>query len=75
MSKVEQRNRIGFIFVEDDGARGDNLAIALASYFSGHMDRPEDDPDDTETGWGEWVIAKTNRALDRIAEETEQLSQ
>ncbi len=64
---IEQRNRIGCIFVEDGGARGDNLAIVLASYFSAHMDRPKDDPDDVDTGWGVWVIDRTNRALELIA--------
>lgn len=69
---VEHRNRIGCINVEDGGARGDNLAIVLASYFSAREDRPKDDPDDVDTGWGVWVIDKTNRALERIAEATSQ---
>lgn len=69
---VEQRNRIGSIYVEDGGARGDNLAIVLASYFSRHMDRPEDDEDHPDFGWGKWVIEKLNRALELIAAESSQ---
>lgn len=62
-------NRIGGVDLEDCPG-SDNLAIALATYFSGHIDRPDPDPD-TEDGWGEWVLAKTNEALRRIAEEVE----
>lgn len=36
-----------------------NVAIALASYFSDHLDRPEDD-EEGEDGWGVWVIEQTN---------------
>ena len=69
---VAVRNRVGCINVEDCEGAGDNLAIALATYFSDHRERPADDNDDPETGWGEWVIAKTHRALERIAEATSQ---
>ena len=60
-------NRLGGVYLEGN-SDSDNLAVALASYFSHHMDRPDPDPD-TEDGWGEWVLAKTNEALRRIAEE------
>ena len=46
----------------------DNVAIALASYFEDHMNRPEEDPPD-DTGWGEWVVKKTNKAISLIAGE------
>lgn len=55
--------------VERDAWNSDNLAIVLASYFSRHIDRPGEDVDDTETGWGKWVLQKTDEALDLIAEE------
>ena len=44
----------------------DNVATALAAYFSDHLDRPEDD-EEGEDGWGIWVIEQTNITLDAIA--------
>lgn len=66
------RNRIGSISVED-GSNPDCLAIALCCYFDHHMDRPEDDPTDDDTGWGEWVARKTNEALERITSEVHEI--
>jgi hypothetical protein len=61
------RNTIGSICVEA-GKHSDNLAIALATYFSDHCDRPEDDEEDADNYyWGEWVMQKTDEALDLIA--------
>ena len=63
---------IGGTNIEDDlGPRGscDNLAIALATYFEDHTDRPEDDEHDDELGWGVWVIKKSNEAIALIAKE------
>lgn len=45
----------------------DNVAIALASYFSRHLRRPGDDPDDPDSGWGEWVLQQTYATLDAMA--------
>jgi len=64
---------IGCVDAEDvKGFSGgcDNIAIALASYFSGHLDCPdkEDDEFDDETGWSLWVMEKTNTALAKIAD-------
>lgn len=70
MDKITLRNRIGSIpVIGDSGGCEDNIAIALASYFSGHTACPDDDPIDTELGWGAWVLEKTNDALDRIVAE------
>ena len=66
--KRRRRNIVGNVAVEESHDT-DNLAIVLASYFSGHINRPSDDPDDAELGWGEWVLEKTNAALDLIADE------
>lgn len=48
----------------------DNLAIALAFYFTHHMDRPRDDDDTAseENGdLGQWVKEKTDRAIELLA--------
>lgn len=48
----------------------DNLAIALATYFERHEDRPHDDPPSPQNeSWGKWVIEKTEDMLERIAAE------
>lgn len=65
----ETRNYIGGLLIED-GHNSDNLAIVLATYFSDYQNRPEDDSKDNETGWGKWVIEKTYRAIELIAEGT-----
>lgn len=63
----EMRNEIGNLPVIEGGlALDDNLAIALATYFSSHPDRPESDKDDDELGWGLWVIGRVDDMLDRI---------
>lgn len=67
--RLKARNLLGGVYLEESG-NSDNLAIALASYFEGHCDRPSPDPIDDEIGLGEWVIKKTNEALDRIVAET-----
>jgi len=66
MNDPTDRNKIGCLPALADDEGGDNIAIALASYFDGHSARPKNDPEDTELGWGVWVIEKTNDALDRI---------
>ena len=56
--------------------RGDTLAIALCTYFSFHMDRPEEDEDtedDSNYYWGDWVIEKTDESLRLIAEQINKL--
>ena len=50
-----------------DSIGDDNLSIALATYFSDHLDRPEND-EETETGWGQWVESRTDDILERLAE-------
>lgn len=60
-------NRLGHADVEEGDS--DTLAIALASYFERHKDRPANDPDDDETGWSEWVMKKTYTALERVADQ------
>ena len=65
---VKLRNELGGIQLEE-GPNADNLAIALATYFDIHMDRPDPDPDTGDLGWGDWVIEKTNDALDKIVTE------
>ena len=74
MNRIKIRNRLGSVpairfepGVSD--SLGDNVAIAFATYFSDHPERPSDDPPDEDSGsWGQWVVEKTNDALDRMAE-------
>ena len=58
------RTRIAATVI-DDSPCGDNLAIALCTYFSDHYQRPDDD-DVVDGLWGPWVEARTNEALNRI---------
>jgi hypothetical protein len=51
----------------DRACRGDNLAVALCSYFSDHVDCPEDQSDD-ETGWKPWASDKEEEAATNLAE-------
>ena len=59
------KTKIGFISM-GEGMWADNLGIALCTYFSDHPERPEDDPEDTDSGWGEWVERKMEETLDKI---------
>lgn len=71
MGKVNKEDLIHILSsldIERDTA-SDNLSIVLATYFSEHMDRPEDDPDDDEFGWGEWVIDQTENTIEYMAEQ------
>jgi hypothetical protein len=47
---------------------GDNLAIMLCSYFSRHVNRPEDDEENEDNfHWGAWVIAREKAMRHAIA--------
>ncbi len=50
----------------------DNLSIVLCTYFSRHANRPEDDEENEDNHyWGDWVIQKCDEALDKIADAAE----
>jgi len=64
---LASRNKVGTIklFFREDSSH-DNLSIALATYFSSHPDKPDDDDFNDELGWSQWAIDKTNDVLGRI---------
>ena len=63
IEKLERlRSQLGHIAIEG----GDNLAIALCTYFADRHDRPSDD-EETERGWGEWVEKECDEVLTKIA--------
>jgi hypothetical protein len=67
--QVRKRNNLAGIQLEMDW-NGDNLIIALCSYFEGHMNCPDEEPDD-ENGWKPWAVQKAYEALDMIVDEVE----
>lgn len=52
--------KLGGIDIEE---RGDNLSIALCTYFDDHPNRPDDEEEDGEHGWRPWVVQKCDEAL------------
>lgn len=66
MTEEEWCNLLGNVPVDDMRGTTDNLAVALCSYFEKHEARPDDDPDDSELGWGEWVLGMTQDMLNRL---------
>lgn len=72
IAKLEEnlnRNGLGCIKVET-AVIADNLSLVLASYFSLHDDRPEDDEENEDNYYhGDWVMGKVDEALDLIAEQ------
>ena len=58
------------------GCECDSLAIIIASYFAGHEDRPDSDvttESDDNCYWGDWVIARTDEAMESIAKQLNDL--
>ena len=49
-------------FQMDEDGKGDNLAIAICTYFDSHPDRPGDDKDDDD-GWSPWVRENYRRVM------------
>lgn len=66
MTKEELRDLIANVSA-GDMIPADCVGIALASYFEGHMNLPDDD-EIGEDGWSIWAIAQTNHTLDAIVE-------
>ena len=64
---MSDRLRVGAVKAGNlDNAWSDNVAIALANYFDGHLKKPIEE--DGEHGWTPWVIEQTDATLDAIAE-------
>lgn len=70
IAHLQDMSRIGHLPVLENDSAGDNLAIALCTYYKDHPSRPEDD-EETEHGWGAWVEEKCNQMIARIAEKSE----
>ena len=66
--KVTLRNLIGGLHVPVDDVAGDNLAIALASYFSEHPNDPAPTVLDEYDTWSVWTIENVNSTLDRVVQ-------
>lgn len=47
-----------FLNLDHDDS-GDALSVAIATYYDTHPDKPDNDPIDDETGWGQWVMEQS----------------
>ena len=70
---MEKYRSIGHMTVSEDKHETDSLGVAIASYFDGRLDKPENDPIDEETGWSKWVMRRTDFVLDKIDAERDKL--
>ncbi len=66
MNSDELKSKIANILIHED-AIGENLAIALCTYFEDDTERPLDDPMN-ERGWSEWIEARCEEVLDKIVD-------
>jgi len=66
MTKEDLRNLIANI-PAGDMMWADCVAIALASYFEGHIDLPND-AEIGEDGWKVWATMQTKHTLDAIVD-------
>lgn len=70
---ADMRREIACANIEADAA-SDNFAIALCTIFTDHHERPEDD-EEGDRGWGEWVEARANAALEIAAKEAARVAE
>lgn len=47
----------------------DNLAIMICTYWDENPEKPENDPEDEERGWGEWVMKKYDETIEMLKSE------
>lgn len=70
-------NDFAGIDAEPEGHMGDNLAVALCTYFDGHFARPDDGEEGSELDeydcWKVWVSGNADLILQRIAERANEL--
>ena len=68
---MTSKNKLGH-FGPEVGVDIDNLSIILCTYFSDHMERPESDEateGDDNGHWGDWVVDKVDKYIDKLVEE------
>lgn len=68
LQTIDRHKLLACIFGENviDKNDEDSLGVALCYYFENHQDRPEDDPEDCDYGWGEWALEKENDFEQRV---------
>lgn len=67
MTNKDVGNIIANINMEDS-YWSDNIGVALLSYFERHIDCPDDDKIDEDTGYSIWAMKQTDKVLERIGQ-------
>lgn len=61
MTRSEAKDAVNKLLYLDMLPGCDSLGVAIATFYEGHHERPDDDHEDGDTGWGEWTEEQFKR--------------